>query len=72
MRKLRRWKIKFTTGHSLDPRYIFVNDYEYKDAEKQLFRMYLSVNTTILSAKEVDRSRKEVKDGPSRILRKTE
>jgi len=55
--ELRTYEIAFSTGHDdsmrSEMRYVRVKDISAKKAESQIFKMYLSVNTTIYGIKEL-------------------
>ena len=54
MSDLNMYEMKFTTGHSKDTRYFRIRASDAKGAETQLFRMYCSINTTLLSTKRIE------------------
>lgn len=53
MDELNLYELKFTTGHDSDTRYVRIYAATLKDTESQLFKMYCSVNTTLLGSKEI-------------------
>lgn len=53
MDKLKRFQLKFTTGHSKDVRYYYANAVDLNTAEDELMQMYCGGNTTFLGGKEV-------------------
>jgi len=55
MEQLKTFRLKFRTGYDGDIRYFMAKDKDLQSATDQLFKMYCSVNTELLGAKEISK-----------------